>query len=70
MSGNVGSAISESGIVENVGVAVGIASLTLSVQLQFPLPVPCPTFRFYYVGRCRAVSAVPYLGRERSKMWG
>ncbi len=35
----VGSAIFESGIVENVGVAVGIASLTLSVQLLFPLPV-------------------------------
>ncbi len=39
MSGRVGSVISESGIVENVGVAVGIASLTLSVQLLFPLPV-------------------------------
>ncbi len=39
MSGNVGSVIFGSGIVENVGVAVGIASLTLSAQLLFPLPV-------------------------------
>ncbi len=39
MSGRVGSAIFESGIVKNDGVAVGIASLTLSVQLIFPLPV-------------------------------
>ncbi len=39
MSGRVDSAISGSGIVENVGAAVGIASLTLSVHLLFPLPV-------------------------------
>ena len=39
MSGRVGSGISESGILENLGVAVGIASLTLSVHLLFPLPV-------------------------------
>ncbi len=32
MSGNAGSAICKSGVVENVGVAVGIASLSLSVQ--------------------------------------
>ncbi len=31
MSGRVGSAIFESGIVENVGVAVGIASIKLSI---------------------------------------
>jgi len=39
MSDNVGSAISESGILENVGVAFGIASPALSVQTLFPLPV-------------------------------
>ena len=70
MSGRVESAIFESGIVENVGVAVGIALLTLSVHLLFPLPVPWPKFRVLDVGQCRAVSAVSYLGRARSKMWG
>ncbi len=39
MSDNVGSVIFGSGIVENVGVAVGIASPTLSIQMLFPLPV-------------------------------
>jgi len=39
MSCNVDSAISESGIVENVGVAFGIGSPALSVQKCFPLPV-------------------------------
>ncbi len=50
MSGRVSGVIFESGIVENVGVAVGIASLTLSVQQLFPLPVPCPTCRTSEVG--------------------
>ncbi len=72
MSGRVGSAIFESGIVENVGVAVGIASLTLSVRVlfplpvfhfRFPLPVPWPTFRVSDVSQCRAVSTMPFLGR-------
>ncbi len=39
MSGRVGSDISESGIDENVGVSVGIASLTFAVRVLFPLPV-------------------------------
>ena len=39
MSGNVGSAISKSGMVENVRVAVEIASPSLSVPKLFPLPV-------------------------------
>ena len=39
MSGNVGSDISESGMVTNVGVAVEIASLSVSVQRLFLLPV-------------------------------
>ena len=44
MSGNVGSAISRSGMVENVGVAVGIASKSVSVQKLFQLPVLGPPF--------------------------
>ena len=72
MSGRVGSAIFESGIVENVGVAVGIASLTLPVRVifqlpvfsfRFSLPVPWPTFRVFDVGKCRAVSTMPFLSR-------
>ena len=43
MSGNVGNDISESGMVGNVGVAVGIASLSVSVQELFLLPVSWPT---------------------------
>ncbi len=39
MSGRVGSVISKSGIVDNVEVAVGIASPYVSVQKLFPLPV-------------------------------
>ena len=42
--GRVGSVIFGSGIVENVGVAVGIASPSVSVQKLFPLPVSWPTF--------------------------
>jgi hypothetical protein len=44
MSGNVGSDIPESGMVANVGVAVGTASPSLSVQALFLLPVSWPTF--------------------------
>ena len=39
MSGGVGSDISKSGMVANVGVAVGIASPALTVEKLFPLPV-------------------------------
>jgi hypothetical protein len=41
MSDNVGSVIFESGMVENVGVAVGIASKSVSAQKLFPFPVTC-----------------------------
>ena len=44
MSGNVGSVLSWSGIVENVGVAVGIASPSVSVQKLFSLPVSTSGF--------------------------
>ena len=44
MSDNVGSVIIRSGVVENVGVAVGIASKSVSVQKLFPLPVSTSGF--------------------------
>ena len=44
MSGRVGSAISKSGMVEDVVLAVGIASPSVSVQELFLLPVSWPTF--------------------------
>ena len=44
MAGNVGSDISESGMVANVGTAVGIASPSVSVQKLFPLPVSTSGF--------------------------
>ncbi len=76
MSDNVNSVIFWSGMVENVGVAVGIASPSVSdvsVQKLFPLPVSTSGFVADIcvsdVGRCRAVSAVPYLRRAWSKMW-
>ncbi len=44
MSDRVGSDISESGIVDNVGVSVGIAALTLAIRVLFPLPVSTSGF--------------------------
>ncbi len=44
MSDNVGSVMFGSGMVENVGVAVGIASPSVSVQKLFPLPVSTSGF--------------------------
>jgi len=41
---NVGSVIFGLGMVENVGVAVGIASPFVSVQKLFPLPVSTSGF--------------------------
>ena len=43
-SGGVGNDISKSGMVANVGVAVGIASPALSVEKLFPLPVSTSGF--------------------------
>ncbi len=74
MSGRVGNAISKLAAVENVGLAVGIASQSVSVQKLFPLPVSTSDFvadiRVSDVGRCRAVSAVPKLSWAWSKMCG
>ncbi len=74
MSGNVGSVIFGSGMVENVGVAVGIASPSVSVQTLFPLPVSTSGFVADIcvsgVVRCRAVTPMPYLSPARSIMWG
>ena len=44
MSDTVGCAIFGSGVVENMLIAVGIASLRLSVQLLFPFPVSTSGF--------------------------
>jgi len=67
MSNNVRSVIFGSGIVENVGVAVGIASPTLSIQMLFPLPVSTSGSVADTSGfRClpmSAVSAVTFLSR-------
>ncbi len=38
-SGNVGGDIVKSGMVDNVGVAVGIAAPSVAVQTLFPFPV-------------------------------
>ncbi len=57
MSDNVGSVIFGSGMVENVGVAVGIASLTLAVRVLFPLPVSTSGFVADILGfRSRPIS--------------
>jgi len=56
------------------GVAVGIASPSVSVQKLFPLPVSTSGFVadtcVSDVGQRRAVSAVSFLSRAWSKMWG
>jgi hypothetical protein len=56
MSGNVGSDISESGVVANVGVDVGTASPSLSVQTLFLLPVSWPTINHILPFRGRPMS--------------
>jgi hypothetical protein len=48
MSGSIGSDISKSGVVDNIGVAVGIASPALSVQKLFPLPVSTSGFHRHF----------------------
>ena len=69
MSGRVGSVISKSGVVDNMGVDVEIASPSVSVQKLFPLPVPWPTLWLPDVGLCRTMSAVSYSSRALSKIW-
>ncbi len=46
ISDNVGSVTFGSGMVENAGIAVGVASTYVSVQNLFQLPVPWPTSEF------------------------
>ncbi len=74
MSGRVGSVISMAGVVDNVGVAVEIASPYVSVQKLLPLPGSTSGFVanicIFGVGRCRAMSAVSNSGPAWSKMWG
>jgi len=65
MSANVGSDRGWSGMVETVGVAVGIASPSLSVQKLLPVFIAA-ILRFRrqpmsgHVGQCRAMSTVSY----------
>ena len=67
-------AISKSGMADNVGVAVGIASPSVFVQKLFLLPVSTSGFAadtcVSDVGQRRAVSTVSHLSRAWSKMWG
>ncbi len=74
MSGRVGNAVPMSGMLENVGVAVGIASPSVFVQKLLPLPVSTSGFvadiRVTGIGRCRTMSAVSYSDRAYSKIWG
>ncbi len=44
MSGRVGSVITKTGVVDNVGVAVGIVSPSVFIQKLFPLPVSTSGF--------------------------
>ena len=64
MSGRVGSVISKSGVVENVGVAVEIASPSVCVQKLFQLTVSTSGYVADIcvsgVGRCWAVLALSY----------
>ena len=52
MSDNVGSAIFRSGVVENVGVAVGVALLSLSVQESL----------LSLVSTCQLLVSKPHIG--------
>ena len=51
MSAHVGSARFESRVVENVGVAVGIASPALSIQKLFPLFLLPVFYRHFEFGK-------------------
>ena len=50
-SGRVGSAMSKSGMIENVEVAVEIALPAHIVQKVFPLPFPLPVFDRHFESR-------------------
>ena len=64
MSGRVGSAISESGVVENVGVTVEIEPSSLSVQNLFDssvlavakLNIPLPVFAESDINRSKEIA--------------
>ena len=80
-SGNLPTSVSISsvtdvcGMVENVGVAVGIESQAQSVQLLFPFPVSVAAIFIVgswptsgNVGHCRTMSTISYSRRARSKI--
>ncbi len=69
MSGDIGSVISKSGLVKNVGVEVEIASLSQAVQKLLPLPFSRPPSRISGRRRRRifpgmAPLKIPYLKIE------
>ncbi len=75
-SGNVRGDIVKSGMVDNVGVAVGIAAPSLAVQKLFPLPVLLTAILDFSglpsstnVGQPLAVSPVSSRSRAWSTMW-
>ena len=70
MSANVDSDTGRSGVVEIVGVAVGIASPSLSVQKILSTSGFVADILGFRCRRCRAVSAVPYFSRTSTKIWG
>ena len=72
-SDNVGGDIVKSGMVNNVGVAVGIAAPSLAVQKLFPLPVSLSAILNFgnlpsstNVGKCRQTSGSVLSVKSRS----
>ncbi len=70
MSGHVANVISESCMMENVGVAAEIASPSLFVQKLFHFRFVSSTFCVADDGRCRAMSPVADLSPALSKTVG
>ena len=70
MSDHVVSAISESGVVENVGAAAGTASILFPFKSYYNFRFWWPPFFISDVGRCLTMSSVPYLSPAWSIIWG
>ena len=70
MSDHVVSAISESGVVENVGAAAGTASILFPFKSYYYFRFWWPPFFISDVGRCLTMSSVPYLSPAWSIIWG
>ncbi len=75
--GNVRGDIVKSGMVDNVGIAVGITAPSVAVQKLFPLPVLLAAISNFgglpsscNVDQPQAASLVSSRSRAWSKMWG